>query len=402
MFRTIVWLTLGAFALGTESFMVAGLLPAMATDLGTTVPMTGHLVTAFSLAYALGSPVIAVASGGVERKRVLLAAMTAFAIGNLLAAIAPDYKTLMAARVLLGLAAGLFMPTAGAYAAAIGGPERRGRAISYVYVGLTGAILIGVPLGAVVGGQFGWRATFYGVAGLASLAALGIAIFLKPMAGMKAIGFGERLAVMRRPEILSVLLVTVIGLAGAFCVYTYLAPYLGAVVGVHGAWVAPFLFLFGLGGTLGNLGGGWAADRFHPKRLTTIVLSVLMATFIALALAEDLARPFGAIVAVVAIAVWGIDGWAFPSIQQARLVWLDPKLAPISLSLNASATYLGVSIGASLGSLAIAYGSVGTIGWIAAACVALALVLVRRPLRTRPRCAAEEAAALAASPSAPN
>ncbi len=313
--------------------------------------------------------------------------MTAFAIGNLLAAIAPDYKTLMAARVLLGLAAGLFMPTAGAYAAAIGGPERRGRAISYVYVGLTGAILIGVPLGAVVGGQFGWRATFYGVAGLASLAALGIAIFLKPMAGMKAIGFGERLAVMRRPEILSVLLVTVIGLAGAFCVYTYLAPYLGAVVGVHGAWVAPFLFLFGLGGTIGNLGGGWAADRFHPKRLMTIVLSVLMATFIALALAEDLARPFGAIVAVVAIAVWGIDGWAFPSIQQARWSGSIPSShrfrcrstppRPISASRSGRASARSPSPMA----------AVGTIGWIAAACVALALVLVRRPLRTRRRAA---------------
>jgi predicted MFS family arabinose efflux permease len=161
---SLLWLALGAFAIGTEGFMIAGLLPALARDLNVGLPAAGHLVTAFSLAYAIGAPVMAVLTAGLERRRLLAVAMAGFSIANLLAAVAPGYAGLLAARLLLALSAASFMPAASGYAAALGGPERRGRALSMVTNGLTLAIIAGVPLGVLVGEGFGWRATFVGVA----------------------------------------------------------------------------------------------------------------------------------------------------------------------------------------------------------------------------------------------
>src|SRR6476659_2365134 len=140
------WLTLSAFAIGTEGFMIAGLLPALARDLDVSLPAAGHLVTAFSLAYAIGAPVLAVLTAGLERKRLLAVAMGGFALANLLAALAPGYAGLMGARLLLALSAATFMPAASGYAAGLGGPERQGRALSMVVGGLTIAIIAGVPL----------------------------------------------------------------------------------------------------------------------------------------------------------------------------------------------------------------------------------------------------------------
>src|SRR5580692_8191595 len=172
------WLTLGAFAIGTEGFMIAGLLPALARDLDVGLPATGYLVTAFSLAYAIGAPVMAVLTVRLERRRLLAVAMAAFSIANLLAALAPGYAQLLAARLLLALAAASFMPAASGYAAALGGTERRGRALSMVTNGLTLAIIAGVPLGVLVSEGFGWRAIFLGVAALAALSLLGILVRL--------------------------------------------------------------------------------------------------------------------------------------------------------------------------------------------------------------------------------
>lgn len=156
----LVWLTLGAFAIGTEGFMIAGLLPALARDLDVGLPAAGHLVTAFSVAYAIAAPVMAVLTAGVERRRLLAVAMGGFALANLLASLAPSYAGLLGARLLLALSAASFMPAAGGYAAGLVGPERQGRALSMVTSGLTMAIIAGVPLGVLLGDFFGWRATF--------------------------------------------------------------------------------------------------------------------------------------------------------------------------------------------------------------------------------------------------
>lgn len=201
----LTWLTLGAFAIGTEGFMIAGLLPTLARDLNVGVIAAGHLVTAFSLAYAIGAPVMTVLTAGLERRRLLAVAMGGFTLANLLAALAPGYFGLLAARLLLALSAASFMPAASGYAATLGGPERRGRALSMVTNGLTLAIIAGVPLGVLVGEGFGWRATFLGVAGLAALSLLGILARLPRQPPRATATLGERLALAKRGDMLAVL-----------------------------------------------------------------------------------------------------------------------------------------------------------------------------------------------------
>lgn len=372
----LTWLTLGAFAIGTEGFMIAGLLPAIARDLNVGLPAAGHLVTAFSLAYAVGAPVIAVLTAGLERRRLLAISMGSFFLGNLLAALAPGYVGLLAARLLLALSAASFMPAASGYAAALGGPERRGRALSTVTNGLTLAIVAGVPLGVLVGQGFGWRATFLGVAVLAALSLLGILAGLPRQAPGVMAGLGERVALARRRDMLGVLVTSVLTVAGTFSVYTYLGAFIAGVAGLGPRTLAPVLLGFGLASAVGTRLGGSAADRWGAR--STVILGSVLAllAYLGLSLGATLgpaqAMPF----VLLAIVLWGLASWALITAQQARLVALAPALAPVSLSMNSSAIYLGSAIGAAVGALVIANGAIEWLGWAAAAFGLAALMSV--------------------------
>src|SRR5689334_7869157 len=171
---SLFWLALGAFAIGTESYVIAGLLPSIAGDLGVSIPLAGQLVTAFALTYAFGSPLLAVTTSGLDRRRLMLGSLGTFVLGNLLAAIAHGYAMLMTARLVMAIAAAAYMPAASAHAAAAVSPDRRGRALAIIYTGLTLAMALGTPIGVVVGHHWGWRSTFIGVAAFAALAMAGV------------------------------------------------------------------------------------------------------------------------------------------------------------------------------------------------------------------------------------
>jgi len=196
-------LVLGTFAIGAETFMISGVLPTIAGDLGVSPSAAGSLVTVFALAYAFGSPLLAVASAGVERKRVLMVAIGAFAAANIFAAFAPSFLMLAAARVLLALTAGAFMPAATAFATTMHGPTQRGRAIALIYAGMTLATVVGVPAGTLLANLASWRAAFIGVGALAMLAVLGVAAILPRLNPTS--GFGEtKLFCIRRVGVLVV------------------------------------------------------------------------------------------------------------------------------------------------------------------------------------------------------
>lgn len=388
MWPQLLCLALGAFAIGTESYALAGLLPTLSTDLNVTVAVAGQLVTAFALAYALGSPLLAVATAGVDRRVVLFASIAAFGVFNVLAAVAPSYAVLFIARIGMALAAGTFMPAASAYAVAIAPVERRGRALSIIYSGLTFATVIGVPAGVLVGERFGWRTIFAGAAGLAVLALVGMAFNLRRVALGASVPLKERIAIARRPDVLHALTITVLALTGAFTVYTYVAPFLNETTQLHGDAIALVLFLFGVGSTIGNLAAGAAADRFGADRVLPVILTSLIALFAVLSLSAALLPPDTARwVILPVIGLWGLVGFSFPATQQARLVALAPRLAPITISLNASAIYLGISLGAVLGSVVVSHHAIAGLGWVAAGCeiVALGFFLLARSWRNATR-----------------
>jgi predicted MFS family arabinose efflux permease len=385
MFARLVWLALGAFAIGTESFMIAPLLPSIAGDLGVTVSAAGALVTVFALTYALGSPILATLTGNLDRRLLLIAALSVFTLANLLAAVAQDFPQLMAARVALALAAGLFMPAANAVAVAIVPPDHRGRALSIVAGGLTVAVALGVPLGAWIGAWADWRATFLLVAGFGALAVLGLVFGLPRNLPRGTATLAQRIAVARRPAVLEALMVVVLWATGAFAVYTFIAPLLAETTGLDAGGIGWMMALFGVAALFGNAIGGQAADRLGPDQALRIGLSLIAMSLAVISVAAaTLSGGWALAVIAPAAVVWSIAGWGANPAQAARLVRFAPEAAVVALSLNASALYIGIAAGSALGALTISLGSPADLGWVGALCeIAALLVLQRSVARAR-------------------
>lgn len=381
----LYWLALGSFAVGTESFMIAAILPDIAADLSVSEQAAGQLVSVFALTYAASSPVLTALTGALSRRLLLIATMLAFVAANIVAAVAGSYGGLMAARILLAMAAGLFVPNANALAGVLVPPSERGRALSIVTSGLSLAIVFGVPLGAIVGHTLGWRMTFGGVAVLSVAAAAGLLVGLPRAIGSSApvAGLRERLTALGNPEVRRPLAVTTLWAMGPFTVYPYIASYLHQVTGLEGAAVGIALFAWGLSAFVGLAVGGRLTDRLGGARIVALTLPPVVLALASLSLTAELLPPALTLLPSFAgIMVWGFAAWAFYPGQQARLIGITgPQHAPIILSVNASFHYFGFSLGAALGSLVLSVGSVRDLGWVGALCVALACLLEFAPAK---------------------
>ena len=376
----LLWLALGTFAIGSEGFMIAALLPTIAEDLGESVARTGLLVSIFALAYATSSPVLTALTGQVDRRRLLLASMSAFALLNVAASMAHSFTALAAVRVLLAFAAGVYTPNANALAGAIVPAEQRGRAIAIVNGGLTVAIALGVPLGAFVGERLGWRTTFIGVAALSAIATAGLVSGLPPGVGssMVSASIADRIRAVRSPRIARALAVTTLWATGSYAVYTYIVPILQSATPLRGARIGVALFTWGVAAGVGLLISGNATDRLGTKRVLRASLAGLIVALGGLAVVANVVAPAHALVPVlIAVAFWGMSGWAFFPAQQTRLIEIaGVSSAPVALSMNASFTYLGFSIGAALGGFSLLHLGPRNLGFVGAAAELAALTLL--------------------------
>jgi len=307
---SVFWLALSAFAIGTEAFVIAGLLPAISADLLISAPAAGQLVTIYALAYAIGSPILAVTFHNIDRKSVLTLALSCFILSNLLAVAAPGFAMLMAARVLMALSAGLCTPTALGVAVAIAPPERRGRAVALVTSGLTVATVIGVPLGTMIGNQIAWRATFVMVAAFGAVALTGLLLRLPRGLPTGSATFAQRLAVARHTDMLYALATTTLWAIGGLTVFTYLAIALRGIG--FSAWeISLALLVFGLAAAIGNILGGQLADRLGNTRTSGLGLAGMAGALILLSAALKFASPDHARYFVLAmIFCWGVAAGA--------------------------------------------------------------------------------------------
>jgi predicted MFS family arabinose efflux permease len=364
----ILILALGTFVLGTDGFVIAGILPSMAHSLGVPVATAGLLVTAFALAYAIGAPVLVTLTGNLPRRRLLVGSLTLFTLSNLFAALAVSFDELLLIRVVAAFSVAVYTPTAATVAALLAAPEKRGRALALVTAGFSAANVLGVPFGAWVGVQFGWRMTFVLIAVLGALAAAGVLAFLPDVARPPATGLLERLALLKRPRIVAVLLISVLGILGAFTVYTYLAPVLEQMTHLPATAVSLMLLLSGVATVVGNIAGGYSTDRWGPVPTLIAGITTLVIIFTALPmLAPSLLG------AAAFIVFWGLAGAVFVPAQQHRLLSLSSNTPGVVLSLNSSATYLGIGGGAALGGLVLDHIGLSALGWVGGGCLALAL-----------------------------
>jgi predicted MFS family arabinose efflux permease len=374
------WLALGTFAIGTEGFMIAALLPIIAEDIRVSVAEAGLLVSIFALAYATSSPLLTALTGRVDRRRLLIASMSLFAMLNMAAAMAHSFLGLAAARVLLAFAAGIYTPNANALAGALVPAEHRGRAIAVVNGGLTAAIALGVPLGAVVGERFGWRMMFVGVGVLSAVAVAGLAHGLPRGVGaaMVTASLGDRVRAVRDPRVARALAVTTIWASGSYAVYTYVAPLLYSATPLRGSQIGLALFTWGLAAGVGLFVSGNATDRLGSGVVLRASLTSLVLALACLAVVANVVTPAEAVVPVLAaMALWGMSSWAFFPAQQTRLIELvGVPSAPVALSLNASFMYLGFSLGAALGGFSLLHVGPRHLGFVGAVCELAALTLL--------------------------
>jgi predicted MFS family arabinose efflux permease len=390
----LLWLAGGAFAVGTGSLIITGILPILASGFAIPLGTAGLLLTVFAIAYAVGSPLLSTLLGTVERKRVLAGSLAVFAHANLAAALASDFSQLMAARIVMALAAGTYMPAANAVAVALVAPERRARAIALVTGGMTVSLILGVPLGTAAAAIGGWRSAFLLVALFGALALLGLAWKLPAGLPRGANTLAERLAVARRGDILLALATTMLWTTGAFTLYGYIAPFLANHAGITGAWLGAALVVSGIGSAVGNQIGGIASDRYGAVRTLTVVLVALAASLAVHSLiALTLAPAVALYVVPVAMLVWSAAGWAGHPSQMSRLAAMAPDTAVIALSLNASALYLGIAAGTVLGQQTIGIAGTWPLGLVGAACEIAALAVLWLSLRRR-RVAARRAGAV--------
>ncbi|MEJ3658849.1 MFS transporter [Actinomycetes bacterium KLBMP 9759] len=356
-------LALLTFAIGTDDFVIAGVLPAVATDLAVTEPAAGQLVTAFSLTYALSAPVMAVVTARLPRRAVMIGGMAVFAALNVAAAFAPTYPLLVVVRVLAAATAAMMTPAAFATAATLAPPGRTGRYIGVLTVGLTLALVAGVPAGTWIGGSFGWRSTMIFVAVLAVLVAGGLAVSMPALRRSPRQPARARLAPLRQPAVLVGLVAMTIGAAGGLMPFVYIAPIAAALSGTGPAELAVLIGVAGVAGFAGALLGGRGTDRFGAERMLVTALGGQTVVVLLLA-AAGWAWGGSVPVAVVGVLVggWGVCGWAFNPPSQARLMAVAGESATEAIALNTSAMYLGISVAGAAGGAALAwYGAPGVL-----------------------------------------
>ncbi|WP_338597879.1 MFS transporter [Saccharopolyspora sp. SCSIO 74807] len=378
-------LAFGTFAVGTDAYVIAGVLPELAHSLDIGVAAAGQLVTVFAIGYAVLSPVLAALTSHWSRRTVLLTALVLFALGNVATALAPGYGAVLAARLLAAAGAAMYTPNAAATAAALAGAAKRGQAFSIVNVGLSSSLVLGAPLGTAIGALWGWRATMWFLTALAVLISPIIAWRLPSVQLPAAAGLRQRFAPLGDRRVLGALAITVIAFVGIFIPYTYISVVYAPVIEGRQNLLTVLLLVFGVAGTVGNLTAGHVADRQGPRRVVVAVAVLLAVVFgIAVVARESLWA------AIPVIVVSGLLSWSVLSPQQHRVVALRPEASALVVSLNAAAVYLGVSLSGVLGAAGLnllgqaALPLLGSAFLIVAALLTLATGRPREPETAQP------------------
>ncbi|MCY7317056.1 MAG: MFS transporter [Rubrivivax sp.] len=356
--------------IGTGAFIITGILDLVALDLGLSVAAAGQAMTAYAISTAVLAPLLLMATGAWPRKHVLLLALAFFIAGNAVCALAPNLPVLLTGRVLMGLGAS-FTPLAAGITVALVAPQRRGQALALVFLGVSLSYVIGLPLGSWLGHAQGWQAAVWAVCGLAVLAAAAVLVGVPATVQAPGAGFSGLGALIKRREVLAVLLLTWLYFTAIFTVFSYIGPVLRALLALNSTQLSWTLMLFGLSGVAGTLIGGAANDRFGARPTLQVQLALLLLMLLLLPLTVG----HGGAMLIVLL-VWGMAGFGMMAPQQLWLAQLAPAQVPVLLSLNTSMLYLGTAAGAVVGGLGASAVGFAQLPWAGAPFALAGLVLL--------------------------
>lgn len=359
-------LTISAFAIGTTEFVIVGLIPTIASDLQLSLPSAGLLVSLYALSVAVGAPLLTALTGRMPRKTLLAALMALFTIGNLVAWRAPGYESLIAARILTGLAHGVFFSVGSIIATTLVPQDKAASAIATMFSGMTVAFVAGIPLGTLIGQHFGWRATFLVVALFGLVAFLGALAFIpRRLAQATPAPLLRQFRVLSQPRLLLVYAMTAVGYGGSLIAFTYMAPLLERIAGFSPPQVSLLLLAYGVSVAVGNVWGGKLADQAGPvpalKRIFLLLALVLLALNFTIHIAWLAALTM---LAWGAVAFGNVPGLQVYVVKQAR--YFAPEAAEVASGFNIAAFNLGVAGGSWLGGLIVERVGLAHTPWIAA------------------------------------
>ncbi|WP_448122055.1 MFS transporter [Xanthomonas arboricola] len=373
----ILILAFAAFVIVTTEYLIVGLLPGLARDMEISISAAGQLVTLFAFTVMLFGPPLTAWLSHLDRKRLFVMILLVFAVSNAVAALAPNIWVLAFARFVPALALPVFWGTASETAGQLAGPQHAGRAVSRVYLGISAALLFGIPLGTVAANSIGWRGAFWILAALSLAMAAALALWMPTVARSERVNLRQQAGIFGERFFLANVILSVVVFTAMFTAYTYLADLLERSVGVPAANVGWWLMGFGAIGLIGNWLGGRVVDR-SPLRATAVFLLLLA---LGMALCVPVAKT--GVLLYLTLAVWGIAYTALFPISQVRVMNSVTHSQALAGTTNVSAANAGIGIGAIIGGLVIPAWGLDSIGYVAAAVALLGVVLI--PLVHRAR-----------------
>jgi DHA1 family inner membrane transport protein len=371
----LIALFLAAFAFGTAEFVIAGILPEVATGLDVSIPVAGYLISGYAIGIAIGGPLLAVATKKMTRKALILLLGGIFVLGQVFCALAPNFELLMLARVLVSIVHGTYFGIAAIVAVSLVSPEKRGFAVALILSGLTVSNILGVPGGTAIGNALGWRATFWAVGIIGLLATLAVAFFLPRNAASETTSgsFVREFKALGRQQIVASLFIVILVMIGQYSLFTYIAPLLTNVTGLDTGTVPWLLLLYGVGSTIGVFVGGRLADwKLMPSLVAILALQAVM--FVTLYFVS----PYPFVMAIATI-LWGGVNFAFGSPVQSRVLAWAADAPNLASALIPTGFNIGIAIGAILGASLIdsgfGYGVLPLIGAVTSALAAVIAVV---------------------------
>ncbi|HGK7508068.1 MFS transporter [Kluyvera cryocrescens] len=368
-------LTISAFAIGTTEFVIVGLVPTIAEQLSISLPSAGLLVSIYALGVAIGAPVLTALTGKLPRKQLLLALMVLFTIGNLLAWQAPGYITLVIARLLTGLAHGVFFSIGSTIATSLVPKEKAASAIAIMFGGLTVALVTGVPLGTFIGQHFGWRETFLAVSMLGVIALIASAVLVPSnIPGRAPASLSDQLKVLTHPRLLMIYAITALGYGGVFTAFTFLAPMMQNLAGFTPNAVSWILLGYGVAVAIGNIWGGKLADKHGAVPALKFIFAALAALLLVFQFTASVQYAALATILVMGVFAFGnVPGLQVYVVQKAEQY--TPAAVDVASGLNIAAFNVGIALGSVIGGQTVEHYGLAQTPWIGALIVAGALLL---------------------------
>lgn len=367
--RALWALLAGNFVIGTGVMVVPGTLNEISASLSVSVATAGQLITAAAVVMCIGAPLLAAAVAGWDRRRLLALTMLWYAAGHLLAAWMPSFGALLPVRMLTVIAPAIFTPQAAACVGMLVPAEQRGRAVTFVFLGWSMASVLGLPIGALIGGHLGWRMAFMAIAALSVASAASIWLTLPNGIRPAVLTAAAWSRVLRSPVLMGIVSVTALQGAGQFVLSSYFGPILKQSYGAGATELSVIWALFGAFGLIGNMVVSRYIDHVGAGRMVLITSALIAVSLLLWPLASTLAW------LAVVLVPWGLGCFATNSAQQARLVGLAPALAPGSVALNSSGIYTGQAVGAALGGWLLANDAGAWMSWLGLAVLVVAMAL---------------------------